>query len=389
MLNLATIPIERYLYPPERSYFLFGPRGTGKSTYLEKYKSIAIWIDLLDPDSERQYSAKPERLQDVITASPEKHIVVIDEIQRVPSLLPVVHSIMVKQKNIQFILTGSSARKIKRSGSDLLGGRASERHMHPFMAAELKEEFSLEHALQFGLLPLLYHESNPLDALKAYIRLYLKEEIKMEGLVRNMDNFTRFLETISFSHGAQINASNIARECAVKRKTVENYITILDDLLLSFQLNVFTKRAQRSLSTHPKIYLFDAGVYRVLRPRGPLDSVTEEEGQALEGLVAQHLRAWCDYSDDQYQLYFWRTVSGVEVDFIVYGPNALWAIEVKNTRNVNAQDVKSLRSFREDYPMAKTALIYRGKERIMVNDILCVPAEMFLRQLIPREDIQF
>ncbi|MCW5589584.1 MAG: DUF4143 domain-containing protein [Legionellales bacterium] len=221
--------------------------------------------------------------------------------------------------------------------------------------------------------------------MQGYIHLYLREEIQAEGLVRNLESFSRFLEAISFSHGSLLNVTNIARECEVKRKTVENYINILEELLLAFQISVFSKRAQRALSAHPKFYLFDSGVFQTLRPRGPFDKVDEVEGMALEGLVAQHLRAWNDYSSEKHTIYFWRTRSGVEVDFVVYGPKGLWAIEVKNSQRVHPADTNSLEIFLTDYPEAKAVLLYRGNEYIQQKNVLCMPCEKFLNQLRPNE----
>jgi predicted AAA+ superfamily ATPase len=215
----------------------------------------------------------------------------------------------------------------------------------------------------------------------------LQEEIHAEGLVRNLDNFARFLEVVSFSHGSLLNVSNISRECEVKRKTVENYITILEELLLAYQLPVFSKRAQRELIAQPKFYLFDTGVFRALRPQGALDKVEEIEGAALEGLVAQHLKAWNDYGSQPHTFGFWRTRSGVEVDFIIYGPKGFWAIEVKNAKRVFPKDTKPLEAFLTDYPMAKGLLLYRGTEYLQIKNVLCIPCEDFLKQLKPNQEI--
>ena len=223
--------------------------------------------------------------------------------------------------------------------------------------------------------------------LAAYISLYLHEEIQAEGLVRNTEKFSRFLEAISFSHGSLLNVSNIARECEVKRKTVENYLSILEDLLLCYQLPVFTKRAQRQLISHNKFYLFDSGVFSTLRPKGNLDRPEEIGGAALEGLVAQHLQAWKDYNDTKHQLAFWRTKAGLEVDFIVYGELGFWAIEVKNTKRVNSSDLRGLRAFLKDYPKAKAILLYRGTEKIISGGVLCIPCEDFLKSLKPNHAI--
>lgn len=289
-----------------------------------------------------------------------------------------IHSLIEARSDLRFVLTGSSARKIKRSSVDLLGGRALLRHLHPFMAAELGQHFTLEASLQKGLLPIVWSANEPQGVLDAYAALYLREEVQMKGLVRNICNFSRFLEAISFSHASILNISNVARECQVERNVVSGYMDILEDLLLGYILPVFSKRARRALVTHPKFYLFDAGVYRSLRPKGPLDRPEEITGHALEGLVHQHLRAWIDYCENEYNLYYWRTRRGVEIDFIVYGSEAFYAIEVKNTDRIYSNDLRGLKTFRSDYPDCRAFLLYRGRERLMKDDILCVPCEEFL-----------
>ena len=376
--------IQRFFRDPGRSYFLFGPRGTGKSTWVKQMNPQATYVDLLKPEIERQFTAYPERLSALVQKGSSQTIF-IDEIQRAPALLTVVHDIIEQKTGIKFVLSGSSPRKLKRTGADLLGGRALLREMHPFMASELGERFNLEQALSNGLLPIVFGDPAPQQVLQTYISLYLKEEIQTEGLIRNLSSFSRFLEAISFSQASLLNVTNVARECEVKRGTVENYIQILEELLLSFQLPVFRNRTQRELIQHPKFYLFDVGVFTALRPRGILDVPTEIQGPALEGLVAQHLRAWNDYSDEKHSISFWRTRAGLEVDFIVYGPGGLWAIEVKNSTKVHDGDLKSLKAFLEDYPMAKLILLYRGNLRFQQGTIDCVPCEDFLRRLQPNQ----
>ncbi len=377
----------RFFTPPTQSFFLFGPRGTGKSTWLRHHFPEALAIDLLRPDVYRQLQARPERLLELVAGAPATRQVILDEVQRIPELLTVVHA-LIERGGLpqQFILTGSSARKLRRGGVDLLAGRALYQTLHPFMAAELSA-FSLEQALQQGLLPLVVAAPEPDATLAAYATLYLEEEVKTEGWTRNAGNFARFLEAVSFSHGAVLNLSAVARECQVERKTAAGYAEILEDLLLAFRVPVFTRRARRAVAAHPKFYLFDAGVYRSLRPRGPLDRVEEIEGCALEGLVAQHLRAWIAYAGGDSKLSYWRTRAGVEVDFVVYGASGFWALEVKNSKTVRAQDLRGLRAFQADYPESTAALLYRGDETLRKDDIWCFPAATFLRQLRPNQPL--
>jgi predicted AAA+ superfamily ATPase len=373
--------IPRFFTAPKESFFLFGPRGTGKSTWLRENYVNALWIDLLNPEAFRLYTAYPERLSELVLGNPEKKTVVIDEVQKAPELLEVVHSLIEKKLGIQFILTGSSSRKLKRSGVDLLAGRALKKALHPFMAAEIGAEFDLGNSLKYGMLPLVIESSNKEDTLNSYVALYMQEEVQAEGLVRNIGSFSRFLEVVSFSHGSLLNISNVARECQVERKAVENYVTILEDLMLSHRVSVFSKRAKRATVTHSKFYFFDAGVFRSLRPAGPLDRSEEIDGVALEGLVAQHLIAWNSYRGEKDSLFYWRTRAGSEVDFVVYGKDFFWAIEVKNTAKIKDSDLRSLQSFKEDYPEAQAIFLYRGKEKLLKKGINCIPCEQFLQKL--------
>jgi predicted AAA+ superfamily ATPase len=375
--------VPRFFKDPSGSFFLFGPRGTGKSTWTRQRFPEALVLDLLDPAVFRTYSARPERLVELIDGNPQKTQVVIDEIQRVPSLLTVVHKLIEERRGLQFTMTGSSARKIKRAGVDLLAGRALLRTLHPFMAAELGAQFKLEDALQYGLIPLVVMSQDPAGVLRSYAALYVQEEVKMEGLVKDIGGFSRFLEAVSFSHAAVLTISNLARECEVKRRTVEGYISILEDLLLAFTVPVFTRRAKRAVAAHPKFYLSDAGLFRALRPRGPLDSGPEAEGAALEGLVAEHIRAWNAYRGSRNQLFYWRTRSGVEVDLVLYGEDGLWAIEVKNSQRVHRADLRHLKSFVSDYPECRPLMLYRGADRLGIDGIPCVPCETFLKSLHP------
>jgi predicted AAA+ superfamily ATPase len=379
--------VTRLFNPPRQSYFLFGPRGTGKSTWTQKTYPGALRVNLLDPAAFRQLTARPELLREWVAPTPADAVVVIDEVQKIPELLGVVHDLIVDHPRRQFVLTGSSARKLKRAGVDLLAGRALHRTLHPFMAAELGKRFALEQALTLGLLPVVWGAADPKETLDAYVGLYLKEEVQAEGLVRNLGNFSRFLEAMSFSHGGVLNQTNIARECGVGQKTVEGFVSVLTDLLLGWGLPVYSRRAKRKLASHPKFYFADTGVFRSLRPAGPTDARTETEGQALEGLVAQHLLAWAAYSKEKNTLHFWRTSSGTEVDFVVQGENGLWAVEVKNTSKVRPEDVRGLNAFREDYPTAHPLLLYRGHRTVLAGGILCLPCEGFLANLKPNQPL--
>ena len=378
---MAFIP--RFLNVGKDHFFLFGPRGTGKTLWCGHEYPDALRIDLLDPATLRQLAAQPERLTEMVEANPKKKQVFIDEIQKLPELLEVVHLLIERKAGHQFILTGSSARKLRRHGVNLLGGRAAEKHLHPYMAAELGRQFNLGTALRQGMLPVVWAADDPEAILHAYNGLYLREEVQMEGLVRNVGSFTRFLEAMSFAHGSVLNLAAVSRDCQVKRKTAEGYLEILEDLLLGFRLDVFSKRARRAVAAHPKFYFFDAGVFRANRPSGPLDSAAELDGVTLEGLVAQHLRAWCNYSPGRHELHYWQTRSQVEVDFIVYGESGIHAIEVKNNSQVRQDDLRALKTFGEDYPRSQRYLLYRGKDRLKRDDILCLPCDDFLLQLQP------
>ncbi len=379
--------VPRFFDPGNNHFFLLGPRGTGKTLWTRTRFPESLRIDLLDPETHRQLAARPERLGEIVEANLRIRQVVVDEIQKLPELLEVVHLLIERKTGQQFILTGSSARKLRRQGVNLLGGRAVPCRLHPYMAAELGDLFELGKALKQGLLPVVWGADDPGAVLRAYNGLYLREEVQMEGLVRNVGSFARFLEAMSFSHGGVLNLSNVSRECQVSRKTVEGYVEILEDLLLGFRLPVFSRKARRELAVHPKFYFFDAGVFRANRPSGPLDSPEEIAGGALEGLVVQHLRAWCDYSPGNHQLFYWQTRSQVEVDCVVYGESGISAIEVKNSAHIRPQDLRGLKNFGEDYPKSRRLLLYRGKERLKRDGILCVPCEQFLRNLRPGQEL--
>jgi uncharacterized protein len=369
----------RSLRAPETSFFLFGPRGTGKSTWLRTVLPHAFVVDLLHAGTFNELLADPSRLESRIPRG-WKDFVVIDEVQKAPALLDEVHRLIEKHK-LRFALTGSSARKLKRQGVNLLAGRARTLAMHPLTTAELGADFDLKRSLQVGRLPEAYQSNDAEDFLNAYVQTYLREEIQQEGLVRNLAAFARFQEAMSFSQGALLNVSEIARTCSVERKVVENYVSILEDLMLGCRLTAFTKRAKREQVAHPKFYFFDVGVYRAIRPRGPLDSEAETDGPAIETLLLQELRAINEAFKLRYSIHFWRTRTGDEVDFVLYGEHGFLAIEVKRSARVREEDLRGLRRFGEEYPKAQRLLVYGGDQEVLQDDIRIVPLEVFLRRL--------
>jgi predicted AAA+ superfamily ATPase len=370
----------RLIQPPEnKSFFLFGPRGTGKTTWVRSAFPKAAYIDLLEAEIFNDLLANPQRLSNFIPPD-FKDWVIIDEVQRVPDLLHEIHR-LIEAKRHRFVLTGSSARKLKRKGPNLLAGRALTFSMHPLSIAELKSDFRLEHSLKYGELPSVYTEADPPKYLEAYVKTYLEEEVRHEGLTRNLSAFARFLEAASFSQGSVLNISSVARDCHVERKVVESYFSILEDLMIGYRIPPFSKKAKRRLIAHPKFYYFDAGVYRTLRPMGPLDAVEEVDGIALETLFLQEIIAQNSALHLGYKVFYWRTSNGQEVDFVLYGPQGLLSFEIKRTSRITSGMLRGLKSFLADYPMAKAYFVYMGNRRMYEEKIEIVPMLDILNNL--------
>ena len=373
---------ERLIKKPlesRKSFFLFGPRGTGKTTWLKHRLPDALFVNLLQSEYYNRLSANPGHLRQLI---PPDHTgwTVIDEVQRIPALLNEVHD-LIEARGLVFVLTGSSARTLRRRGVNLLAGRALTYRMHPLTAVEQQEAFNLRDSVQLGHLPARFSESDPAKYLKDYVQTYLREEVMQESLTRNIGHFSHFLEVASFFQGATINISAVAREAHIERSVAENYFSILEDLLIAVRLPVFSRKAKRKLISQKKFYFFDAGVFRAIRPVGPLDSDAEIDGPALETLVFQELRAVNDYYDYGYQLFFWRTRSSLEVDFVLYGPRGLLAIEIKRSTQIQPKDTRALREFKRDYPPAKCFVFYGGPSPVYMDDVTVLPVEHALRNL--------
>ena len=373
---------ERLIKKPlesRKSFFLFGPRGTGKTTWLKHRLPEALFVNLLQSEYYNRLSANPGHLRQLI---PPDHTgwTVIDEVQRIPALLNEVHD-LIEARGLVFVLTGSSARTLRRSGVNLLAGRALTYRMHPLTVVEQRDAFNLRDSVQLGHLPARFSESDPGKYLADYVQTYLREEVMQEGLTRNIGHFSHFLEVASFSQGTTINTSAVAREAHIERSVADNYFSILEDLLIAVRLPVFSRKAKRKLVSQKKFYFFDAGVFRAIRPVGPLDSDAEIDGPALETLVLQELRAANDYHDHGYQISFWRTRNGLEVDFVLYGPRGLLAIEIKRSTQIQPKDTRALREFKKDYPPAKCFVFYGGPSPVYMDDVTVLPVEHALRNL--------
>ncbi len=365
--------------PTDQSYFLLGPRGTGKSSFIRSFYKEALFFDLLDSGPYQTFLVSPRRLGDRIPQNYQGWVV-IDEIQKIPALLDEIHR-LIETRKIFFVLTGSSARKLKAPKANLLAGRALICRMHPLTVKELGNDFELKKSLTHGHLPQVFSSKNPDQFLRSYVQVYLKEEIQTEALTRNLPAFSRFLEAAGFSQGSPLTVSNVAADCQVHRKVVENYFTILRDTLLSYELPVFSRRAKRKLLKKVKFYFFDVGVFRTLRPRGILDSDSELGGVALETLVLQEIMAQKEIRNWGYDVFYWRSQTHLEVDFVLYGRRGFKAIEVKTSTRPRKRDFKGLLEFKRDYPESELFFIYMGSQSYTENDIRVINVNDFLKNM--------
>jgi predicted AAA+ superfamily ATPase len=359
-----------------RSIFLFGPRQTGKTTYLHDRYPHARFVDLLDARTFRELSARPELLRESLT--PSETLIVIDEIQKLPALLDEVHLLIERDKALRFILTGSSARKLRQKSTNLLAGRALTVRFHSLVSPEV-EFRDLDKRLQFGSLPSVLTSAIPHEDLTAYVGTYLKEEIQAEGFARQIGAFSRFLEVAALSNGELLNFTQIASDAAVPSRTVQNYYRILEDTLLGYQLPPFRKTPTRKAVATAKFYFFDVGVVHALMGREDVRPRTSEYGRALEHLIFLELRAYLDYTRNRAALTFWRTHTKHEVDFLV-GDTV--AIEVKAKERVGEQDLRGVRALAQELSLTRTIVVSNEHWRRTTDDhIEIVPVDEFLQDL--------
>lgn len=336
-----------------------------------------MWFDLLLSDEYERLSKKPELLREIILANRNVSLVIIDEIQRLPDLLNEVHWLISNHK-VRFILSGSSPRKILRGGFNLLGGRALRYELYPLISVEIPD-FDLIRALNHGLLPRHYDSANPRKLLSSYIGSYLQDEIVAEARIRNVHTFSRFLEVAALTNGEMINYTNIASDCGISAKTIKEYFQILEDTLIGRYLPSFQKRPKRRVITAPKFYMFDIGITNYLLNRTKIEKGTELFGKAFEHFIYQEIYAHSRYSDVNYPMYYWRTASQIEIDFVL-GDHEV-AIEVKATDQATVRHLKGLKAFAEEYDVKKLILVSNDPLPRLVDDIEILPWKVFLERL--------
>lgn len=361
------------------SVFLFGARQTGKTTLLlERFPDIPYY-DLLETDTFERFQRNPSLLRQELLALPNDSWVVIDEIQLIPVLLNEVHWLMTR-KNLKFVLSGSSARKLRRRGVNTLGGRASRIVLYPLVSAEVPD-FDIIKAVNHGMLPRHYmaNDTETKDRLQAYVSVYLKEEIKAEALVRNLTAFNRFLEIAALNNGEMINYNNIARECGVDSKTVKEYFSILFDTLIAYEVHAYQKHIKRRLNQAPRFYFFDVAIPSYLTRKGNLQPGSADFGHAFEHLMIQEIIAYLGYSKQENALSYWHTYTGLEVDAVL--GDAEVAIEFKSRTEIQNNHLKGLRAFKEEHPQARLIVVSLDPRARQWGDVEIMPVQDFLKRL--------
>lgn len=359
------------------SVFFFGARQTGKTTLLKELFPDVRYYDLLKSDEFERFSRRPWLLREELQDGHDGELVIIDEIQKLPVLLDEVHWLIVN-RGLRFILTGSSARKLRRSGVNLLGGRALRNTFYPLVSAEIPD-FDLDRALNNGMLPRHYLVSDATRRLSGYVGNYLQTEIVEEALVRNLQSFTRFLDAAALTSGEMLVYNNVASDCGVSAVTAKAYFEILIDTLFGFMIPAYTKVMKRRLIQAPKFYLFDVGVTNYLLKRSHLQQGSPEYGHALEHFIMQELVAYFGYNQYDNVISYWRTNSGIEVDAVLGDADV--AIEIKSSTEVKDFQMRGLKSFSDDYPQARLIIVSLDKYRRRKENIEIIPVREFLTDL--------
>jgi predicted AAA+ superfamily ATPase len=378
-----TLDLKQYT----ESFFLFGPRQVGKTYLIKNTLTADIYIDLLSQKEFLRYARDASLLsKEVAALKKNKGLIIIDEIQRLPELLNEIHLILESQTPAAFILTGSSARKLRQKGVNLLGGRALTLHLHPLTYEEWGGLSNLEDAMHFGSMPPVVLKKNLSEKnrlLKSYVETYLKEEIQQESLTRNIPAFARFLELAAFENGNILNFQNIAREVGVHSKTIKEYFQILEDTLLGFFLNPYTKSHRSRLVAHPKFYLFDRGVTAALRGELSRDLTpgTPPYGRAFEHWVMLEIRRLLDYYEKEAKMAFFRTSDGAEVDLVLEFADQVWAIEIKSSSKPSSSDLGGLKSFIKDHKFKRALCVCQTPRPFKADNIEFVPWKAFLDEL--------
>lgn len=363
------------------SLFLWGARQTGKSTYLQQKYPNTRYYDLLLPKEYQRLQRNPDLLVDELSLADEGELVIIDEIQELPILLNAVQWLIVN-RGLRFILCGSSARKLKRVGANLLGGRALRRQMFPLVSIEIPD-FNFMRAVNNGMLPRHYLVENAQQRLQGYVGNYLKQEIEAEALSRNINVFSRFLEAAALTNGEIVNFNNIATDCGISAKTVKEYFSVLQDTLIGYIIPAYTKVQQRRLIKAPKFYFFDVGIVNVLLGRRNMQPGSADFGHAFEHFVIQEIVAWLGYSCSDCQLNYWRTASGYEVDAVISQPNGniTVAIEVKAVGEVQSRHLHGLKALSEEHPGAELVVVSLDERPRIFNGVKILPVMNFLKML--------
>ena len=375
--------IQRSLVLPQRpkhSFFLWGPRQTGKTTLLRSTYPNAHWFDLLDTDQFIRLTQRPARFREEVDALPRNQLVVIDEAQKIPGLFDEIHWLIENRRRV-FVLCGSSARRVRRSQANLLGGRALRYELFGLVSAELGADFDLVRMLNHGYLPRHYLENSPAPLVRAYVQDYLKEEVLAEGLSRSLPVFSNFLNSAALSDTAVLNYATIARDCGVSAHTVRGYFEILVDTLLGRELPAYVRRPKRRTIRAPRFFFTDVALVNLLARRGRVEPGSELFGKAFENWIHHELAAYSQYREQFHEFSYWRLTTGAEVDFII--DDMAYAVEAKASRSVTADHLKGLRELSHEHPRVKKRFVISldAQPRVTEDGIEVLPYQIFMQRL--------